>query len=106
MTPFPHKVYAAQTTCGVTVDHTLAVLTVSGELLQEIDCCLHIEVGSDQGDLIWEVGSVSFRPYGTTATVYFDGKNDPTIWELVRRSVMANFKSIDEEVAELAREAA
>lgn len=104
-TPFPHKIYADQIKGAFTVDHTLSVLTDNNALLQDIDCRLHIDVGSDEGDLIWSVEAVSFQPYGAPE-LYLTAKDDPTMWELVRRSVMANFKSIDEEVAELAREAA
>lgn len=109
MSAFPHKVFAAQTTCGVTVEHTLEVLATLNDrfnyLLQEIDCRLHIEVGSDGGDMIWMVDAVTFERTHAS-DIYITAKDDPAIWELVRRSVMANFKRIDEEVYELAKEAA
>lgn len=107
MPAFPHDFPAFRVLHGVTVSHTLEILAnaSSAFCLQEIDCKLSISVANSEGSLVWSVDRAEFDAF-PKCRVVVTAESDPALWELLRRSVMAKFDILDNEVAELAREAA
>jgi hypothetical protein len=106
MSAFPHRVYPSETFDSVSWMHTIRVfITGIAEDVAEIDCTLSIALGRDGcGSLIWQVETATFG-YGCNAP-QITANDDPAMWEIIRRSVMARFTQIDNELHERAKEAA
>jgi hypothetical protein len=106
MSAFPHRVYPSETFNSVSVAHTIRVFVAgSTEEVAEIDCVLYVALGRDGcGSLIWQVETATFG-YGCNAP-QITANDDPAMWEIIRRSVMARFTQIDNELHERAKEAA
>jgi hypothetical protein len=97
---FPCKISAAESQGDVSLEWTIELVTPDGGCFAEFDAVIDADYMNEEGGVAWEVSSITVECFAGKPYFKITAESDPEMWAILKRCIMADYKAIDEAIAD------